>query len=79
MQPRHLDAKLQPVARRRQGEMADMKIDVEIVILDQGRIIQVERHRIDLLPQDGKLGEPFGDPRRICLKRTTSPFKTRCS
>ena len=43
-QPRHLDAQLAPVAGLRQGDVADVELEVEVGILDPVRVVEVERH-----------------------------------
>src|SRR6056297_583678 len=44
MQARHLDAKLSPVSRFWQGDMAQVKLDVEIGVLDPVGSVEAARY-----------------------------------
>ena len=49
---RRLDAQLSPVARLRQGNMADMIFEIEIRVIDPIRMIEIERHPHKFLPKN---------------------------
>ena len=44
VQPGDLDAQLAPVARLRQGDVADVELEVEVAVLDPVRVVELERH-----------------------------------
>ena len=51
MQPRRLDAQLPPVTGLRQRDVADVVLEIEVLVLDPLRMIQAERHVRQLLPE----------------------------
>ena len=58
MDARGLDAELAPVAGLGQGDVADVVFDVEILVLDPGGIIEIERHAQDFFTKVGKPMQP---------------------
>ena len=49
MQPRDLNAELAPVARLRQRDMANMKLDIEIRIVDPVWAVEIQWHLLQFL------------------------------
>ena len=57
----HLDAQLAPVTGRRQGDVADVELEVEVGILDPVRVVEVERDAHEPLAEDAGLVQPLLD------------------
>ena len=74
----HLDAQLSPVTRRRQSDVTNVKLEVEVGILDPVRVVKVERHPHQPLAKDARLVQPLvdvvedpleRDPTAVCGRR----------
>ena len=65
----HLDAELAPVAGRRQGDVADVELQIEVGILDPVRVVEVERDADESLTEHAGLVEPLVDVIEDALER----------
>jgi len=57
MDARRLDAELAPVAGSGQRDVAHVVLEVEVLVVDPVRIVEVERHAPQLAPQRRLLGD----------------------
>ena len=76
-QPGHLDAQLAPVARLRQGDVADVELEVEVGVLDPVRVVEVERHPHQPLAEHPGLVEALVDVVEDALERHPAARRRR--
>ncbi len=65
---RRLDAELAPVARLRQGDVADVVLEVEVLVLHPVRIVEPERDAAKLLAEDRRAVQPALHEREEALE-----------
>ena len=70
---RGLDAELPPVARLGQRDVADVVFEVEVLVLDPVRMVEVERHAQQLLAEHRQRSSRLSMCARMLLKRTLPP------
>ena len=73
----HLDAQLPPVTRRRQRDVTNVKLEVEVGILDPVGVVEVERHPHQPLAKDARLVQPLVDVVEDPLERDPTAVRGR--
>ena len=58
---RHLLGQLSVGPRRRQGDLANVELEVEVRVVDPVGVVEVERHLRQPPPERRHEGEPLGD------------------
>jgi hypothetical protein len=75
--PRGLDAELAPVAGLRQRDVAHVILDVEPLVLDPVRVVELERHAQQLLPKNRRQVQPALDVFQEPLEAYPPPGRGR--
>jgi hypothetical protein len=76
-QPGALDAQLTPISRLRQGDVTDMELDVEVLVVHPPREVSVERDPHDLASIQRRQMEPLLDERHQTLERHLAARRSR--
>ena len=77
VQPGDLDAQLAPVARLRQGDVADVELEVEVGVLDPVRMVEAERHLDEPLAEDPRHVQPLAVVVEDALERDRAARRRR--
>ena len=58
---RRLDTELTPITRLGQGDMVHVVLDIEVIVFNPVRIVQIQRNPQDFFAEIGQLVEPTVD------------------
>src|SRR5206468_11536272 len=72
-----LDAELTPVTRLRQRDVADVEFEIEVGILDPVRVVEIERHVREPLPEAPHEMEPPLEVGQNSLEGDPAPWGGR--